>query len=251
VSEANPLYSQNFSENADGWVEYEGGAVTWLDDFSPPFNGVSGVGQVNTSGPFTRWRAADSDPVDIIMDDVPSGIIVQLAYYLDVSDSNGLTNDQRVDYSVALTDNSENKEGDGFIRDYMFNYGFYDDIEGPGSGERRFIVSTSNNSPGWPKNPDKDPIAITQSGWYIFRHKFYPQEGGDGVFVELSIFDSDCGLVKSWDPQQVTVSSDNNRPLAGSEPFYVRYGWIITNQLPLDSLKVAGQVYAEVISNEA
>jgi hypothetical protein len=252
VSEADPLYSQNFAENAEGWVVNNDNAVTFLGGFSPPFNGVSGVGQVSVAnpngGPYTRWRATGSEPVDIKMIDVPSGIILQLAYYLDVSDSNGLQNDQRVDYSVGLTDNSVNKQGDGFIRDYIFNFGFYNDATGPGSGQRRFVVSTSNNAPGNPKDQNRDPISISQSGWYIFRHKFYPEE--QNVFAQLSIFGSDCSLVKSWAPQQVTVSSAGNRNLEASEPFYVRYGWIVNNNLPSDSLKMAGQVYAKVISDE-
>ena len=243
VSEANPLYSQNFSVNADGWLKLGENEVTWLGDFSQQFNGVNGVGQLSmvspNGGPYTRWRVTDSAPLDIKLSDVPSGIILQLAFYLDVSDSNGLQNDQRVDYSIGL------QQGDFFVRDYMFNFGFYTDVALPGSG-RRFVVSTSNNSPGWPKNPDKDPVAITQSGWYIFRHKFYPD--GQSVFAQLSIFDSECSLVKSWAPQQVTVSSDSNRDLGVSDPFYVRYGWIINNFLPSNSLKLAGQVYAEVLS---
>eukprot|EP00889_Picochlorum_renovo_P006773 jgi/Picre1/33803/NNA_001282.t1 len=249
VSQIDLLYSQNFEENADGWFEVTAGnAVTWITGFSPEFDGKSGVGQLimenteSNAGPFTGFRQTGSEPVGIILNETMDGIILQLAFYLNVSDTNGLTNDMRIDYSIA----PQTIRGDAFVRDYMFNFGFYDDDTGPGSGERRFVVSTSNNSPGFPKNPDKDPISINQSGWYIFRHNFYPQ--GEDVDVQLSIFDSDCGLVKSWTPQKVTVSGDGNRDLEASEPFYVRYGWIVNNELPTDSLTIDGQVYAKVIA---
>jgi hypothetical protein len=122
--------------------------VTWSSGFTPTFNGTDGFGQLSMAatypGPFSRFRPVDTDPVLLTMDNTPGGIVLQLAFYLDVSASNGLTSGQLVDYSVAL--NLEDPLI--FVRDYVFNFGFYDenDTTGPGAGTRRFVISRSNNA---------------------------------------------------------------------------------------------------------
>lgn len=248
------LYSQNFAENADGWIALNENSVQWSNsDSTPSFDGTNGYGELNMKmpaarGPFSRFRQTD-EPVYIRMNEnALNGIVLQLAFYLDTGDSNGLTNDQRVDYSVNL-DTEEAPPGttNKFVRDYMFNFGFYDDNTGPGAGKRRFVVSTSNNSPGNPKNPERGPIPIETTGWYIFQHKFYPCDN-DKVCVQLSMYSSDCALVKRWPSAVVTISSDNNRDLLQTDSFNVRIGWIVINQLPSLKLKIDGQVYGKIES---
>lgn len=251
VTNVDVLYSQNFEQNADGWAEVTtGNLVTQVGGFSPTFNGTGGVGQLTMvqpyAGPFSRFRPTGTDPVNIVMDTTPNGIVLQLAFYLDVSANNGLTDGQLVDYSVAL-----NMASGAFVRDYVFNFGFYDDGTGPGANTRRFVVSTSNNaasstSTANPKNANNDPISIDQSGWYIYRHEFYPM--GQDVYAQLSIFDANCVEKKAWAPQQVTISGDGDRPMTTSDTFYTRYGWVVINQLPSNSLKIDGQVYGKPLA---
>jgi hypothetical protein len=67
-------------------------------------------------------------------------------------------------------------------RDFIFNGGFYNsaDLDSPGAGTNRFIISASNNSQpsnAYAKNPARDPIAIDDTGWYTFEHHFY-NDGG-------------------------------------------------------------------------
>jgi hypothetical protein len=107
----------------------------------------------------------------------------------------------------------------------VFNAGFYDDDDGPGAGTSRFVISASNNacrSGAFPKNPDKDPIAVGQTGWYTFEHLF--RNDGGVLAVDMTIRDSSGGLVKTWtrsDPTDlidVTVGGGN------------RYGWFPINE---------------------
>ena len=60
-------------------------------------------------------------------------------------------------------------------RDFVFNAGFYTDIDPTGTGPR-FVISASNNagrSGAFPKNPGRDPFTINVEGWYTFEHRFY------------------------------------------------------------------------------
>lgn len=166
----------------------------------------------------------------------------QLAMYLDTSDSNQLRQDTRVDYSVAL-----NALDDNPVQDFVFNLGFYNESTPvPGGGQRRFIVSGSNNAlrPGQgPFNPARSPIAITQSGWYIFQHLFYPQN--NTLFANLTIYaGTDCSgaQVGRW----TRGPAGFNPPARPLETLgYVRSGAIVADEYPTTvNLTVAGQVLA-------
>jgi hypothetical protein len=200
---------------------------------------MTGVG---TGGPFTRFRPDGSDPFFTdFLTGAPNGFASQLAMYLNVGDDNGLLNDNRVDYSVAL--NTKNRE---FVQDFVFNFGFYNDVLPPGAG-RRFVVSASNNagrSGNNPKNPDKNPIAITISGWYIFQHKVYPQN--DLLYVEMSIFSADCNqLINKWTLPALVEGNPAN-PLTVANAGYLRYGWIVVNEWPTLALNLAGQAFGVI-----
>lgn len=129
----------------------------------------------------------------VLPDEVACGLLMlqtQLAMYLDTSESNQLRQDTRVDYSVAL-----NAADDSPVQDFVFNLGLYNEsTPAAGGGQRRFIASGSNNAlrPGTcSSTPARSPIAITQSGWYIFQHLFYPQNST--LFANLTIYaGTDC-----------------------------------------------------------
>lgn len=239
IGASNILYSQDFAQNASGWIDYGVGSMIQSSQFTPKFRTNVGTGQVQMAGggvpcsptlpgpcgPFTRFRPDGSPPFFTdFSTGSPNGFAAQLAIYLNVGADNGLDNGEFVDYDVAL-----NTKDLGFVQDFIFSFGFYDDDTGPGARQRRIVVSTSNNAPGWPKNPDKNPIAITSSGWYIFQHKVYPQE--DRLYVDMSIFSADCNqLINKWTLGPALVGGKAENPLTVANAGYLRYGWIVTNQ---------------------
>lgn len=107
---------------------------------------------------------------------------------------------------------------------------------------RRFVVTGSNNAyraNSYPQNSGRSPIAITQSGWYVFQHLFYPQ--GNNLFANLTIYGgATCG--------GAPVGTWNLGPAGGltlDKMGYVRYGWLAINEYPSPvNLTVAGQVLA-------
>lgn len=124
-------------------------------------------------------------------------------------------------------DSSINNSDGNFLRDFIFNAGFYNysDTTDPGAGKNRFVISASNNSqPGsaYAKNPGKDPIAIYTSGWYEFQHHFY--DDGGYLAVDMSIFDSSNNLINTW-----TVTTNDIIGDVGGN----RYAWFDCNQLPV------------------
>jgi hypothetical protein len=149
------------------------------------------------------------------------GYTTSVDIYLDVEA--GLANDTRFDWSSAIS-----TPADGHRRDFVFNAGFYNDATGPGAGDNRFVISASNNAGranSNPKNPDRDPVAITESGWYTFEHHFY--NNGAGVLaVDLSIYDAAGNLVHSW-----TLSDATD--VIGTTVGGHRYGWFATQELPV------------------
>jgi hypothetical protein len=180
--------------------------------------------------PFTRWGGYSSI--------FPSGgYSTLLDIYLDVN--GGSANDTRFDFTSAI-----NTPTGVHRRDFAFNAGFYNDATGPGTGLNRFVISASNNTGranSYPKNAGRDPISITQSGWYTFKHTFY--DNGSGVLaVDLIILDPSDTVIKTW-----TLSDPTD--LIGSTVGGNRYGWIAANEftfLAFDNSERTG-----VVPNEA
>ncbi len=145
------------------------------------------------------------------------GYVTQLDIYLDPN--GGYLNDRRWDFSSAISQPDGNHR-----RDFVFNCGFYNDVPGPGSGNR-FICSASNNGTGWPKDPLRGPTVITNTpGWFTFKHHFY--NNGSGILaVDLSVIDSSGAIIGSW-----TLSDPTD--VIGSTVGGNRYGWMVRNQLP-------------------
>jgi hypothetical protein len=264
LENATVLYEQDFSANADGWIRVgTGGDMVQTNGFTPGFEGSPGVGQVdmpgtcpapgNTGnqaaeckGPFTRFGQVSGSPYwRNLTQGAPNGFVTQLAMYLDTSATNQLTNDMRIDYSVALNDNS--LPNPGFVQDFVFNMGFYDDAStNPGASSRRFIISGSNNAnrPGAdPANQARSPVAVTAPGWYIFQHKFYPE--GNNLYANLTMFaeGNSCGAapIGTWKLGPAGFPTALTLEQLG----FVRYGWLVNVEYPnAANLTVAGQVLA-------
>ena len=151
----------------------------------------------------------------------------------------GYTNDTRFDWSSAI-----NKPDGTHRRDFVFNAGFYNDGDG---SVPRFVISASNNTGranSFPKNPGRNPISITETGWYTFEHRFYNQ--GQGVLaVDLRI------TTLSGDPVHTWTLSDATDVIGDTVGGH-RYGWFATHEFPvlaidnvnLLSVNLAGNVNA-------
>ncbi len=136
--------------------------------------------------------------------------------YLNVA--GGWANNTRFDFSSAI-----NISAGTHLSDFIFNGGFYNDATGPGANTNRFVISASNNSqPGsaFAKNPARDPIAISTTGWYTFEHTFYDNAGV--LAVDMEIFDAADTLLNSWtlsNPLHLLAGVGGNR-----------YGWFDFNE---------------------
>ena len=165
------------------------------------------------SGAYTRWGGYNFGAGN-----VPTpfqNYTTALDIYLNVD--GGWANDTRFDFTSAI-----NNSAGTHLRDFAFNAGFYNDGTGPGTGNR-FVVSASNNAgtgDSYPKNPGRDPFAISTSGWYTFEHQFYDNAGI--LNVDLNIYDASDNLLNTWtlsDPSDVIAAIGGNR-----------YGWFVQQE---------------------
>ena len=204
---ASPIYFQGFETDTADWsgnttrVGSGTGGITSADG---DWHAESlGVGAFHFFG--TGSTAASNATIPFT---------ASLDFYLDVD--GGWANDTRFDYSVSLV-----KPDGSFLRDFVFNVGFYDDDTGPGADTERFVISASNNAGRlntFPKNPGRDPFAIETTGWYTFQHAFFDNSGTLGA--ALSILDSGGTSVNSW-----SIGTDPITDVGGEG-----YGWIVNNE---------------------
>jgi hypothetical protein len=89
------------------------------------------------------------------------------------------------------------------------------------------VFSGSNNtgpSNSDPKNPFRNPIAVSQTGWYTFTHDFH--DNGLGILeVELSLLDSSAAVLGSWTLSDLT-------DVIGVTVGGNRYGLLLNNEIP-------------------
>jgi PEP-CTERM motif len=204
------VFQQGFETNNAGWDAFGG-------SFDAPRvpSGTNGV--TSASGSFhglahasaTNWGGYNSVfPI--------GGYRTDLDIYLDLT--GGAANDTRFDWDSAVSTSTG-----GFLRDFVFNGGFYNDTDATGTGNR-FVFSASNNTGranSFPKNPGRDPFAITTSGWYTFEHDF--RDNGGVLAVDLKIFDALDNLLHTW-----TLSTPTD--LIGANVGGNRYGWVVNNE---------------------
>ncbi len=196
-------FFQGFEVDRDGWFDF-GGTLTRVASGTNGVTSADGSWHAETNGAFTRWGAYSSV--------FPAGgYTTSVDIYLDVDA--GLANDTRFDYSSAI-----NTPAGVHRRDFVITGGFYNDAPDYGSGNR-FVFSASNNTPGWPKNPARDPFPIMVTGWYTFQHRFY-DSGGGVLACEMVIRDSGGSELHSW-----TLS--NPADIIGSTVGGNRYGWLL------------------------
>jgi hypothetical protein len=212
TASAATLYSNSFETDAVDW----GAPMTRVASGTGGITSATGAFHATNSGTsFSRWGGYNfgaGNAVPTAFQDYTTSLDI----YLDV-DANW-ANDTRFDFSSAI-----NNAAGTFLRDFIFNAGFYNDGTGPGANTNRFVISASNNSqPGsaYAKNPARDPIAISTTGWYTFEHHFYENAGV--LAVDMSILDSSNTLVNSW---TLSNPADTIAGVGGN-----RYGWFDYNQ---------------------
>jgi parallel beta-helix repeat protein len=152
------------------------------------------------------------------------GYTTSVDVYLDMTVATG-ANDLRFDWSSAISDTSTSPD---HRRDFIFSVGT---ANVPG----QFVMSASNNSPGWPADPGRDPFTILTSGWYTFQHTF--RDAGAGVLaVDMSVRNSSNTVLHTW-----TLSDPTD--IIGTTVGGNRYGWLVTNGFPtlaLDNITRSG-----------
>ena len=84
--------------------------------------------------------------------------------------------------------------------------------------------NTAGRGDAYPKNPGRDPFAISTSGWYYLQHDFY-DAGAGVVAVDLSILNATGSTIKTWTLSDLTDIANDT---AGGN----RYGWFASNEFP-------------------
>jgi len=212
-------FFQGFEFNTAGWT----GATRVVTGTHgvPSKAGTFHAEDQNFSGlTFTQWGGYGktfppggyTTTVDIYLDISPPYMTGSLMQY---------PNDTRFDWSSAV-----NTPQCGHRRDFVFNAGFYTDVDTTGAGPR-FVISASNNatrSGAFPKNPGKMPYTIYVEGWYTFEHRF--RDNGGGVLaVDLTIKNAAGVPLMMW-----TLSDPSD--VIGSTVGGNRYGWFVINEFP-------------------
>lgn len=203
-------YHDGFEEDPTTWIGADriASGTNGVTASAGAFYGTPTVGAPLTYTRFGGYNAA-----------FPShGFDTSVDIYLDTAA--GFANDAQMDYTVAVN-NPQNTHR----RDFVFNVGFYDDATGPGANSNRFVVSASNGAGGGnadPKNPARNPIAISADGWYTFKHEFR-KTASDVLTVRLAIIDSVGTELGSW---TLSDASDVIGVTVGGN----RYGWFATNE---------------------
>ncbi len=205
---APPLpYSNGFETDTNDWT-----ATTRVASGTNGITSATGSWHAESSpNAFTKWDGYSSVFPD-------GGYTTSIDIYLNVAGS--YANDTRFDFTSAI-----NKPDGTHRRDFAFNAGFYNDSDATGNGPR-FVISASNNTGranSFPKNPGRDPFAITTSGWYTFKHKFY--DSGSGVLaVDLTVANAG-GTLHTW---TLSDPSDVIGTMVGGN----RYGWFAQMEFP-------------------
>jgi hypothetical protein len=217
---ASAAFVQGFEANTNGWV---GATRVPTGTNGVPSNaGTFHAEDQNLSGlTYTFWGGDSktfppggyTTSVDIYLDIAPPYMTGSLLPY---------ANDTRFDWSSAIgTPSCAHR------RDFVFNAGFYTDIDMTGAGPR-FVISASTNatrSAAFPKNPGRDPFTINVEGWYTFEHRFYAVPPGPGgvLRVDLTIKNALGVPLKTW-----TLSDPSD--IIGTTVGGNQYGWFVINE---------------------
>lgn len=203
-------FFQGFEVNTDGWFSI-GGTITrvasgtdGIASADGSFHAKVAVG-ADFTGVFTQWGGYEGIfPAN--------GYVTQVDVYVDMAENPTLGTDKRFDFSSAINTTNPNIHR----RDFIFHLGTDPLVAG------QWKASVSNNAPGWPSNPARSPVSITQTGWYTLKSTF--TDNGSGVLtVNMEVIKkSDSSVVGSW-------SLSDPTDLIGVTVGGNRYGWFVTS----------------------
>ncbi len=207
---ASSIYFNDFETNTNGWNVF-GGSLD-ATRVASGTNGVTSAGgsfhAVNSStGSAGNWGGYNFGAGNAVPT-VFQPYTTSLDIYLDVNA--GFANDSRFDFDSAI-----NNSLGTFLRDFIFNCGYY-------TSGSQFICSASNNSqPGsaFATNPARNPISIGSTGWYTFQTSF--SDVGGFLSANLSITSGNT-VFGSW-----TLGGTDAIGSVGGN----RYAWFDYNQL--------------------
>ena len=219
------LFTQGFETDTSGWF-----TPTRVASGTNGITAAAGSFYAQTAqdaGDFTRWGG-----YNLSTGGSPGAFqpyMTSIDIYLNLS--SGAANDTRFDISSAI-----NGPTGSFLRDFVFNAGFYTsaDLTGPGAGTDRFVIAAGNNAgrgSSFPKDPGHAPVAISSSGWYTFQWSFF--DNGGQLGVTMDILDSTSSVIASW-----LLGSDLISTVGGN-----RYGWFASNEfsfLAIDNALLTG-----------
>jgi hypothetical protein len=213
-------YFQSFETDTAGWTNAM--RVPTGTDGVPSRTGAFHAEDLNGRA-FTFWGGASktfppggyTTTVDVYLDILPPYMTGSVMPY---------PNDTRFDWTSAIY-----TPGCAHRRDFVFNAGFYTDVDTTGAGPR-FVISASNNAGranSFPKNPQRDPFTISVEGWYIFEHRFYavPPTPGGALHVDLTIRNTAGVPLHTW-----TLSTPSD--IIGTTVGGNGYGWFAQNEFP-------------------
>ena len=210
-------YANGFENAADvDFATYPNEAMSAVTRVASGTGGWHAVSATN-AGSFTRYGGYSSV--------FPTGgYTTSIDIYLDM-DASTTGSDVRFDWSSAISNTSGTHR-----RDFVFSVG----TDGGGG----FVMSASNNAPGWPANPGNNPLTITKTGWYTFQHTFR-DAGAGALAVDMSVlsFGSTTPL-RTW-----TLSDPSD--VIGTTVGGNRYGWMVDSgfsALALDNVTRSGVV---------
>jgi hypothetical protein len=216
AADAADSYVQSFEADAAGWDDLDGAFVSRVPSGTAGVQSFDGVYHATLpvaegDGPFTRWGGYhDSFPAQ--------GYSTRIAVFVATALADGT--DKRLDFSSAIS----TPQG-GHRRDFIFHLGTK-----PGASNV-WCASVSNNAPGEPCNPSRQPVELTQSGWYELVSQFRANKASNVLEVEMQILDAAGLLVGSWTLSDVT-------DVIGETVGGNRYGWFVNNAfagLPIDA----------------
>jgi hypothetical protein len=193
-------FEQGFEQDSNGWQDVN--RVASGTDSIDAKSGDYYATVAPNGGAVTHWGGYSSA--------FPTGgYDTELSIYLDPDANPG---NGQFDYSSAVSG-----PDCAHRRDFIFT--------GGRSGGSDFCVSASNNSPGWPCNPGREPVVLTEPGWYTFRHEFR-EANGNVLSVDMVLLGPDGNELNTW-----TLSDPSD--VIGGTVGGNRYGWFVDNDFAL------------------
>jgi hypothetical protein len=239
----NPAYADDINSASDGGHARLNRADC-VEDGDPP--GASIGPSVNCSGPFTywgnggqgnEWNGPYQTQVDIYLD----------AGYANVNEDSDVGNaclltdpipgdckGTRFDY-VSAINSSAALDGNGQAT-HLRDFGFIAGTGQPGNTCTGWVVNAQTNSTrdsAFPDDTSKNPVCITESGWYTFKHSFSDENGFLKVVMEI-IPAGSATPAASW-----TITNIDPIETVGCN----RYGWFSNQEisgLPIDNASMTG-----------